>query len=114
VVGVSVYDAKPSQVFTIQTNVTRTNIERPAVERAALNILTYGVTSISKTCRVFYFAADPSAGFQFSKKARRLKDRQIAGQLRPGGFATECWKDSYRRAQYASVDIVVNIIPERL
>ena len=58
-------------------------IERPAVERTALNILTYAVTSISKTCRVFYFAADPLAGFQFSMNTRRRKDRQIGGHLRP-------------------------------
>jgi hypothetical protein len=60
------------------------------------------------------FAADPSAGFQSSMNTRRLKDRRIAAQLRPGTFATESWKDSYRRAQYASIDIVVNIIPEGL
>jgi hypothetical protein len=49
------------------------------LERAALNILTDGVTSISKTCRVFCLAADPAAGFQFSMNTRRLKDRQIGG-----------------------------------
>jgi hypothetical protein len=114
VVGVSVYDATPSQVFTLQTSVIRTNIERPAVERAALNILTYGVTSISKTCRVFYFAARFFGRFSILEETRRLKDRQIAAQLRPGNFGTECWKDSHRRAQYASVDIVVNSIPEGL
>jgi hypothetical protein len=95
-----------------------TRMDRQRAERGDTGVhhpvLTYGVTSISKACRVFYFAVDPSAGFQFSMNARRLKDRQIAAQLRPGNFGTECWKDSYRRAQYASIDIVVNIIPEDL
>ena len=64
------------------------NIERPAEERAALNILGYAVTSISKTCRVFYFAADPAAvGFchlRTPRNTRHSMDYQIAGQTTPG------------------------------
>jgi hypothetical protein len=66
------------------------NIERPALERAALNILTYGVTSISKTCRVFYFAANPaSVGFYHLRtmsNKRHSMDHQMAGQTTPGNF----------------------------
>jgi hypothetical protein len=63
-------------------------IERPAVERTALKILTYAVTSISKTCRVFYFAANPaSVGFchlRTMSNTRHTMHYQVAGQTTPG------------------------------
>jgi hypothetical protein len=77
-------------VCTVQASVHRKNIERPEVERAALNILTYAVTSISKTCRVFYFAAAPaSVGFYLLRpmsNTRHSMDYQITGQTMPGNF----------------------------
>jgi hypothetical protein len=87
-VGVSVYDAKPSQLCTAQSSAPRTMIERPAVERTALKILTYAVTSISKTCRVFFFAANAaSVGFchlRTMSNTRHTMHYQVAGQTTPG------------------------------
>jgi hypothetical protein len=90
VVGASVYDAKPAQVCTVQASAHRKNSERPEVERAALNILKYAVTSISKTCRVFYFAAAPaSVGFYLLRtmsNTRHSMNYQIAARTTPGNF----------------------------
>ena len=114
VVGVSVYDARPSQACTVQTSVPKMNIERPALETAALNIRTYGVTSISESCRVFYFAADPaSVGFYHLRTMRNTRhsmDCQMRSKQGRAIWLDAFGTDLYRRAQYAPNDIVVNLI----
>ena len=66
------------------------NIERPALETAALNIRTYGVTSISESCRVFLFRSRSGfVGFYHSRtmwNTRHSMNLPNAEQMRPGNL----------------------------
>ena len=115
-VGVSAYDAKPSQACTVQTSVQKINIERPVLQRAALNIPTYRVTSVSKTCKVFY-----SQPILFGRPLSFTCDKLHASEHELPNYAANgpaIWLDVLgidlsRRGQYAPVDIVVNCICRR-